>query len=625
MVVDVPIDHAIPPQRDCARYKMHKYWAGKPWYVVSEYIRHFTKEGEIVLDPFCGGGVVGCEALINRRKAVLNDLNPMAVFITKNTCLSPVDLDLFSMEFERIRGRLKNEIMEMYRLRDKCPLCGSDLYAKHVVRGPALNGRWIVEARCPKGHGRNARLRRLLTPEEIADIEKIETRRIPFWYPDDEFPDGREIMRLKNAGITRVHQLFTKRNLWALSAIFHEIQEIRDAVVKDMMLLAFTNTILHVSKLKSEDLRPMSANSYYCMGDWIEENVWVRFENRVMWRWGVHEGKKETNRLIGSFYNPVQDFAGLCEEGTFMLSNGAAQDLSGIPDESIDYCFTDPPYGGSIQYGELTLLWRSWLRMGNGFVKDEIIVNDFQNKKEQDFEKMLKEAFCEIYRVLKPGRWLSVTFNNRDQRIWMALLDACRAAGFEKVNIVPQKPLGNSFVQSWTGYSLKRDLILNFRKPLKTAIFRNEKFPSREKIDKGVSVNASTISSRRIEKLGDSDISRKFEVKDIIISAAREYMAKNRKATLPELFEAAIIKWIDITYGQVEIDAGQKGNTGCPDDKCSKSGCYEDRDSRTACDCRELSEEAAFDMAIVDRYLQQEPAFQRMEENKNIIYLLDME
>ena len=31
---------------------MHKYWAAKPWYVVAEYIKHFTQEGEIVFDPF---------------------------------------------------------------------------------------------------------------------------------------------------------------------------------------------------------------------------------------------------------------------------------------------------------------------------------------------------------------------------------------------------------------------------------------------------------------------------------------------------------------------------------------------------------------------------------------------
>ena len=188
-------------------------------------------------------------------------------------------------------------------------------------------------------------------------------------------------MRLKNAGMDSVDKLFTRRNLTALSLLYNEIQKISDLDIKELMLLAFSNTLLHVSKLKSEQLRPMSANSYYCMGDWIEENVWERFENRVKWRWGIYKGKEETNKLIGNYYKLAADFDSLLSDGTLMIFNRPAQDLSNIPDESIDYCFTDPPYGGSIQYYELTYLWRSWLKMSHEFIDNEITVNDFQGKR----------------------------------------------------------------------------------------------------------------------------------------------------------------------------------------------------------------------------------------------------
>lgn len=358
MQPDVPIDYIIPPKKDRARYKMHKYWAGKPWYVVSEYINHYTKEGEMVLDPFCGSGVVGCEALISRRKVVLNDINPVATFIAENICRSPIDLGKFQEEFEGIKLSVRDVIMDMYKLRESCKVCGNPLYAKHVVRGPATRGEWVVEGRCPNGHDRDGRVRRLLSDEEKAEIAKIESQKPPFWFPKDELPDGREIMRLKNAGITRAHELFTGRNLSALSIIHHEIQKITDCDIRELMFLAFSNTVLHVSKLKSEELRPMSANSYYCMDDWIEENVWQRFENRVYWHWGVYEGKKETNLLIGDYYREAHDFREMLTDKTFMLLRGPAQNLHTVPDSSIDYCFTDPPYGGSIQYSELTLLWR---------------------------------------------------------------------------------------------------------------------------------------------------------------------------------------------------------------------------------------------------------------------------
>jgi DNA modification methylase len=518
MKPDVPMDRIILPKRDCPRYKMHKYWAAKPWYVISEYINHYTKEGEIVFDPFCGSGVVGCEALINRRKAVLNDLNPVAVFISQNLCRSPINLEKLQDAFEKIKMNVKDEIMGMYKIGGSCEVCGGTLYAKHIIRGPASKGKWIVEARCEKKHGRECRVRRYLSEEEKAHIEQLERLKPAHWYPEDELPDGREIMRLKSAGITRVNELFTKRNLIALSILFNEIQKISDSAIKELMLLAFSNTILHVSKLKSEDLRPMSANSYYCMEDWIEENVWMRFENRFYWHWGVYEGKKETNLLIGDYYKPTGEFSELKGDKTFMLMNRPAQKMSKIPDSSMDYCFTDPPYGGSIQYSELTFLWRCWLNMKNDFVHDEIVVNDFQNKKEEHFEYMLRLAFGEVYRVLKPGRWLSVTFNNRNPKIWLALLNACEGAGFTWVNAIPQKPVCKSFVQSWTGNSLKRDLVINFRKP--------------------------TSDKSYYFKAPDGQCVDDVDIDDIIISSSINCMLRKKEVLLSELYEEAVIRWM---------------------------------------------------------------------------------
>lgn len=520
-MVDVPIDHIIPPKKDKACFKMHKYWASKPWYVVKEYINHFTKKGDIILDPFCGSGVVGVEALASRRKVVLNDLNPMAIFITRNTCYSPVDLESFRREFLRIKKNIKNEIMSLYLLEEACQICGSPVYAKHVLRGPALKGNWIVEGRCIKRHGRSGHIRRYLTSKEIKYILYIESKEIPYWYPNTVFPDGKETMRLKNAGINRVSELFTRRNLIALSVLLENIRKIEDQVIKDLMLLAFSNSILHVSKLKSEKLRPMSANSYYCMEDWIEENVWMRFENRVKWHWGVIQGKRETNFRIGNFYRPAKSFRELLQDKTFYLLNKPAQSLKEIPDESIDYCFTDPPYGGSIQYMELTFLWRAWLGMGDTNIEEEITINKYQQKDNKDFKDMLSKAFDEIYRVLKPNNWISITFNNKDLKVWHAMIESCQEAGFEKINIVSQKPVANSFVQSWSAKSLKRDLIINFRKR----------------------------KNRRILKKDQGGLYKKNISKDdIIIEVAKEHLGQTGEATLSELFEAITIKWIDIFY-----------------------------------------------------------------------------
>jgi len=78
------IDHAIPALPHTPMYLMHKWWARKPHNVVSEYIKYYSKEGDIILDTFSGSGVTLAEGLIQNRKAIGVDLDPMALFISKN-------------------------------------------------------------------------------------------------------------------------------------------------------------------------------------------------------------------------------------------------------------------------------------------------------------------------------------------------------------------------------------------------------------------------------------------------------------------------------------------------------------------------------------------------------------
>ena len=79
------IDYAIIAQAHTPMYLIHKYWARKPHNVVSQYIRHYSKKGEIVLDPFGGSGVTAMEAIKAGRKAISIDLNPMSAFLIENT------------------------------------------------------------------------------------------------------------------------------------------------------------------------------------------------------------------------------------------------------------------------------------------------------------------------------------------------------------------------------------------------------------------------------------------------------------------------------------------------------------------------------------------------------------
>ena len=490
MPVDAPIGDTIRPM-----YKVHKYWARKPWYVVSKYIKHFTKEGDTVLDPFCGSGVTGVEAIVNNRKAILIDLNPIAGFIAKNTARVDINLNDLNIAFENIRKECEAEISNLYRLDEKCVVCDSNFEMRHLLRGPKFS-KWIVYGICPKCDGKRQSTRRPLKKSELSRLKKIESREIKYWYPKEAFPEKFYKDRVTYKGIKYIYQIFTTRNLYALSILWHNIIKIKDDSIRDLLKLSFLNTLLHVSKLKAENVRPMAVNNYWVPDDWIEENVWFRFCERF----GLLKKGKEISlkRITEESYNNLN------------VHNASALNLSMIENNSIDYVFTDPPYGDSIQYFELSMIWNAWLgRMPSS--EEEAVINPAQKKNAEDYGSLLEAAFKEMFRVLKCGKWISVCFHNKEFKVWNAILHACRNAGFVLINAVPQEPISQSFNQSWSKYSTKTDMIINLVKPYPEDVSclyekygRNEKVKINDVIDEMIS--SEDISNVKVTDLYDGVI-----------------------------------------------------------------------------------------------------------------------
>ncbi len=115
-----PIQAPVLAEGHTAVYTMHRYFARRPHNVFSYLIKHYTKPGDIILDPFCGGGVTVVEGLKLRRKVIGVDLNPMATFITRMEVM-PVDLDLLEEGFRHIEKNVKDKILELYYT--ECPKC----------------------------------------------------------------------------------------------------------------------------------------------------------------------------------------------------------------------------------------------------------------------------------------------------------------------------------------------------------------------------------------------------------------------------------------------------------------------------------------------------------------------
>ncbi len=452
-----PILTSIEAKTYPARYRMHKYWAKKPYNIVSYYINHYTKKGDIVFDPFCGSGVSAVEALILRRKAIALDLNPVSIFITKMTAISPVNLDNLKTVFTNIEKKVKDKINSYYLLDEKCPKCKSQLTAEITWRGEIDIP--LVQTSCPQCGSKNARKQREMKKSEIKVLNQYENEKIPYWYPKDKLiPNSRLCVKEK----TSIKDLFSNRNLITTTILFNAIQSIKDELYRDLLKFTFTSLVAQATKMipAAPGCGGMSwkQHGFWLPSQYREANVWHYFSNRFN---KILNGKKETNMLIGDFYK---------EGDTIKFYTQSATDLGNISNRSIDYVFTDPPYGDSEPYLEESILWNAWLGFDSDF-KKEIILTDSSVRPEkrnktkegmENYTRMLAESFNEVKKKMKTDRYMTVTFHNRDRAIWASLIRACTKAGFERKKVMPLKASAPSVSQHDRNGALKSDQIIDF-------------------------------------------------------------------------------------------------------------------------------------------------------------------
>ncbi|MGQ0772357.1 MAG: DNA methyltransferase [Nitrososphaerota archaeon] len=463
------INHAIPASAHTQMYLIHKWWARKPHNVVSEYIKYYSKEGEIVLDPFCGSGVTPIESIKLGRKAIGVDLNPMSIFVTRMTAI-PANIDSIKKTFDEIEKVIAEQILNYYVT--KCSKCNN--------KGFEICAIWKEGSQLPEeirhycAHCEKY-IHKKPDAEDIQKIQKIQKLPIKYWYPKNklkyksgqDFKEGTHQQELED-----ISSLFTHRNLLSLSMIFNEINSIKNKEMKDLFRFAFTSMCHLASKMTPDrPTRPYSSfwaqQRYWIPPINMESNVWGLFESAVKGRQGLVAGKEDSNSRIKKF-NEAKDFQDLQADSNILLLNQSSLDLTQIPSNSVDYVFTDPPYGGEIQYFELSTLWASWLNH-DGFTLDydgEITINDRQNKSFEFYHKMLKTAFQEVYRVLKTGKYLTVTFHNTEIEIYNSILKAAVLAGFDLEKVVyqpPARPSAKSLLQPYG--SAFGDYYIRFRKP----------------------------------------------------------------------------------------------------------------------------------------------------------------
>lgn len=512
-------DQPIDTTKATAIYNMHTYWSKKPHDAIRQYIRHYTRPGDLALDPFCGSGGTALAALIEGRKAIAIDRSPAATFITKNYC-TPVDVDELKEAFEELKTRIKPEIDWLYETR--CDRCGGKATTSYTVysqvfqcprclqkiplfdcievEGQTQAGKPKKIKACPHCYEKD-RIEEIKTTGEkfgaipvlvsyqcengckpkrnerryndsdpvkrdcferydLAKIREIDGKTIPHWYPTDRMmhaPEDQECWGAEwrpGRNFRTVDELFTRRNLWALATIRAGISNLNQCMWS--MLYALSAILLGMSKMNR--FRPdvsfptnILEGTYYLPQIMQEVDVWHNYQNKIM-------------KILKGQLNQSENTEG-CK---MMISTQNACSCSVIASETVDYIFTDPPYAEKVQYGELNFIWEAWLGFDTHWHDEEIIVNEVRGTTVEDWKRMMFQAMAECYRVLKPGRWLSLCYHDTSEGTWEMVQDIMAEVGFipdasDKALFIDTEQ--KSFNQLNADKVNKRDLVINFRKP----------------------------------------------------------------------------------------------------------------------------------------------------------------
>lgn len=479
-------------------FNAHSYHTKVPAEAIEPFIEHHTKPGAAVLDPFAGSGMTGVAARRLGRRAILNDLSPAAAHIAWNLT-HECDPGALGGAAERALAMSQADAPHLYRASCggcggdasiaytiwsdvlACPACGSgvsvwrhgvdratgvvantmdcgDCHATWRRRGArriASDPTWVVTDCRACG-----RFERAVAARDLMDLDAIAAGPLDHWHPTNAIGAEREMFirsALGSRGIATVADFYTPRNLRALSALWAAILAEPDPRLRQTLAFAFTNTAWHGTIMRRYNARggqrPLTGTLYVPHLS-SEVNVNNVFAHKVRQLQKFYATEWRTRDA-----QPVQ------------VRVGSAAGLAGLADRSIDYVFTDPPFGSNIFYADCNFIWESWLgRLTDQ--TDEAVVNRSLRPRDggktlADYRTLMESSFAEIARVLRPDAWMTVVFHSSDAAVWQALEDAAKAAGLsihgatylDKNQLSPKGYKGRSGTEDVAAY----DVVLGMR------------------------------------------------------------------------------------------------------------------------------------------------------------------
>ena len=455
------------------------------------------------------------------RRVILNDLSPAATLITANYNI-PFNVQAFEREAKSILAELKEKIGWMYETRHtngtaamidytvwsevyscshcggevvflecamdeqskrvldvfECPQCNSQLTKAALERrfetifDHAINKPIKVQKRKPVliiySIG-NSKFEKAVDNEDLRLLRKIGEYQGVDNIPHNAFPfdDMWEAPRLLQRNITNIHHMFLPRASIALSTIWGEVRQSNNRRNANMLWYFVEQAIAGMSVLNRYSPTHFSQVNRQMSGVY-----YVGSQHSEVSPWYILEGK--LSRLVKVFksYQPP------CGGASVSVGTTACLPIS---EKSIDYVFTDPPFGDNFAYSELNYLVESWHRIITDPKPEAVVERSKKNaetqKKLPDYQSLMRSCFVEYNRVLKPGRWMTVVFHNSKNSVWNAIQEALISAGFVVADVRTLDKKQQTLKQL-SSTAVKQDLVISVYKP-------NDRFEKKFEIKAG--------------------------------------------------------------------------------------------------------------------------------------------
>ena len=455
------------------------------------------ENGEKIWGPF---------SKIGARKSILNDLSPAATFIAYNYNM-PVDVVAFETEAIRIIEEIETEYGWVYETLHSdeesigqinytiwsdvfiCPDCAKEIifwdqaldtekgkvlkkfpcpHCNAILSKTNMDRAWVTKFDDIIGEPirqtkqvpvlisyivDGEKIQKKPDKNDLSLLEKIENIKIPHWFPKDKImfkgEEWGDTWRAGvHAGITNIHHFYTKRNLLVLAACWDRLFK-----SKDRLPFLFTASQRALSRMAS------IAFSYFFHGGGGFINAGTKgtlYVSSINPEVPVFKSLKSRLKSLLFYFSSAK--------GNFCIENKSASIKSSINNDSIDYIFIDPPFGSNIMYSELNFLWEPWLKVLTNNI-DEAIESKSQGKSLTEYRELMTDSFKEAYRVLKPGRWMTVEFSNTKAAVWNNIQTAITETGFVIANVSALDKKQGSFKAYTTPTAVKQDLVISAYKP----------------------------------------------------------------------------------------------------------------------------------------------------------------